>query len=113
MFRAAKERITDGSRGTGQMSRDQLESGHGMSAGGSRNWDSFKGHQLDSDVGEQSSLHLRPSFDAIPLVTSAKPSSSAGDEGTGIVGIHKTMEVSVSSESYNVEKHRRGGGGSL
>jgi hypothetical protein len=38
---------------------------------------------------------LRPSFDAIPLVTAAKPNGVRAEmKGTGI---HKTMEVLVSS----------------
>ncbi|KAL2130630.1 hypothetical protein VTI74DRAFT_6131 [Chaetomium olivicolor] len=101
LFRAAKEKITDGSRGAGSMSRNQFEaSGQGLSAGGSRNWDHYKGQKLDSDIGEQSSLHLRPSFDAIPLVTADKTSNVGGDM-EGSRGIHKTMEVSVSLESFN------------
>jgi hypothetical protein len=60
----------------------------------SGNWDNIKGHKLDSDA-EGASLHLRPSFDNIPLVTSAGSKSKGDLESGGYV--LKTTEVSVSS----------------
>jgi hypothetical protein len=71
-----------------------------MSLGGGRNWDSVKGHKLESDA-EGSSLHLRPSFDAIPLVTTGQTSGVRDDLEGG--GIHKTIDVSV-SRSKAVER---------
>lgn len=106
LFRAARGKLTE-SGGTGQHSRNQLEGSHGISAGASRNWDTFKGHKLDSDIGEQSSLHLRPSFDAIPLVTTNKTNGFA-EEGTDRRGIHKTIEVSVVSSQCLDEKRQQG-----
>jgi hypothetical protein len=85
----------------------QYGNGQGASHGGSRNWDKVRGHKLDSDV-EASSLHLRPSFDAIPLVSTGNTSSrSGGAEPDGMGGIHKTMEVSVSSETLKEESLER------
>lgn len=100
LFRAVTGKMT--STGTSSaLSENQLADSQGRSLGGSRNWDSVKGHKLDSDA-EGSSLHLRPSFDAIPLVTAAKPDGARADvAGTGI---HKTMEVSVFSDSFSEAK---------
>lgn len=99
LFRIAHGKITSysRSRGTTQLSGgpDEQEI---VSQGGHRGWNSLKGHKLDSDVEGQSTLNLRPSFDAIPLVTSKKNHFSKAElEGTGI---HKTVEVSVSSEHH-------------
>ncbi|KAL2258298.1 hypothetical protein VTK26DRAFT_8434 [Humicola hyalothermophila] len=111
IYRAARNGLSSVSNSTGQMSRTQGEGSHGLSAGGSRNWDSFKGHKLDSDNEGPSSLHLRPSFDAVPLVTSTKMNNSAQDpDAIEMVGIQKTVEVSVSSENYNGERPQRGAG---
>jgi hypothetical protein len=118
LFRVAKSKLTDGN-GTEQTSGNNFEGSHRMSAGGSRDWDTFKGHKLDSDIGEpdQSSLHLRPSFDAIPLVTAAKKSSGFGRDAEGSKrnqkpGIHKTMEISVTSSECFAEKRQRQHGAS-
>ncbi|KAK4107681.1 hypothetical protein N656DRAFT_840245 [Canariomyces notabilis] len=106
LYRAIRGQVTDGSRGTEQMmtGSGQYGNGQGASHGGSRNWDKVRGHKLDSDV-EASSLHLRPSFDAIPLVSTGNTSSRGGGaEPDGMGGIHKTMEVSVSSETLKEER---------
>ena len=55
--------------------------------------------------GEQSTLDLRPSFDAIPLVTTGK--AGEGFSKAGVTGIHKTVEVSVSSGSFDGGKRQR------
>ncbi|KAL2267368.1 hypothetical protein VTJ83DRAFT_4645 [Remersonia thermophila] len=98
--------------GSGSQRRRSL---FGGAAGGSKalaggGWDKVKGHKLDSDA-EGASLHLRPSFDNTPLVTSAKvnnPTVSNGNadlERSGLT-IHKTTEVSVSSQPFSVEVKR-------
>ncbi|KAJ9143499.1 Integral membrane protein [Pleurostoma richardsiae] len=98
LFRAAKGKVTSATR-TAQGSHNQLDSGEVRSHGGSRNWDSFKGHKLE-DAEHSSTLNLRPSFDAIPLVTTSK------GKDYNKTGIHKTMEVSVSSESFEDKSQR-------
>lgn len=108
LFRAARGKLTDASRGTGQPSRDQLGNSQGLSlGGGDRDWDNVKGHKLDSDA-EQSSLRLRPSFDAIPLVTSSKAHTNGDIDLEATAGIHKTMEVSVSSTSFTDRRRQQG-----
>jgi hypothetical protein len=93
LFRVVTNKMTS-IGDSSELSGNQHADSQGRSLGGSRNWDSVKGHKLDSDA-EGSSLHLRPSFDAIPLVTATKPNGVRAEiVGTGI---HKTMEVSVSS----------------
>ncbi|KAB5585701.1 hypothetical protein GE09DRAFT_34086 [Coniochaeta sp. 2T2.1] len=97
LFRAVKGRVGSSNR-TGQESHNHLETGgaaHGQPS--SRNWDKFKGHKLGD--GEHSTLDLRPSFDAIPLVTTGK--TNDGFAEAGVPGIYKTMEVSVSSGSFD------------
>ncbi|KAK3997892.1 hypothetical protein QBC44DRAFT_392196 [Cladorrhinum sp. PSN332] len=89
LFRIAHTKVTSYSNSRGAT---ELSGKHDEQAIVSQN---FRGQKLDSDVEGQSSLHLRPSFDAIPLVTSGKTFNKADLEG---VGIHKTMEVCVSSE---------------
>ena len=99
LFRICHGKITSysRSRGTTQLSGTLYEQ-EIVSQGGRGGWDNIKGHKLDSDVEGQSALNLRPSFDAIPLVTSHKDGfSEAKLEG---IGIHKTVEVSVSSEHH-------------
>ncbi|KAL1842330.1 hypothetical protein VTJ49DRAFT_5498 [Mycothermus thermophilus] len=96
--------------------RRRSRMGFGGSASGgnttlsSGDWDKVKGHKLDSDA-EGASLQLRPSFDNIPLVTSSKVNNSAVsnsnvDLESGGLAIHKTMEVSVSSQRFSVEVKR-------
>ncbi|KAL2022627.1 hypothetical protein VTK56DRAFT_4971 [Thermocarpiscus australiensis] len=107
LFRTAAGKLTSGAGSSAQRTGGNSQ---GVSlGGGSRNWDSVNGHKLESDAeGSRSSLHLRPSFDAIPLVTTAKNNGFAADveEGTGI---HKTMEVnlSVSSDAFEGKRHHR------
>ncbi|KAK4240555.1 hypothetical protein C8A03DRAFT_41971 [Achaetomium macrosporum] len=91
LYCAARGKLTDGSQSTSQRT------------GTAQNWDSVRGHKLDSDA-EASSLNLRPSFDAIPLVSTAKTHGVADPEG---MGIHKTMEVSVSSETLKEDRRGR------
>ncbi|KAL2173880.1 uncharacterized protein P884DRAFT_251177 [Thermothelomyces heterothallicus CBS 202.75] len=105
LYKAARGRIssaTGGGSGGGssskQLSGRQLGASQATS-GPSRNrdWDGVRGHKLESDAEESSSLHLRPSFDAIPLVTTAQARGMTDDPEGG--GIHRTLEVSVSSET--------------
>jgi hypothetical protein len=104
LYRAVKGRVGS-SNGTERDSRNHLDAGGAAhSQPSSRNWDNFKGHKLED--GEQSTLDLRPSFDAIPLVTTGKPDSEFID--TGAPGIHKTMEVSISSANFEGKKSSRG-----
>jgi hypothetical protein len=94
LIRVVTGKMTSRGGDSSALSGEQLADSQGRSLGGSRNWDSVKGHRLDSDA-EGSSLHLRPSFDAIPLVTAAKPNGVRAEMTAA--GIHKTMEVSVYS----------------
>lgn len=127
LIRAATGSLTDsGGDGTGGSSSSRRLSGnnnHRMfgqqphSRNRSSHWDSsgkMSQHQPESDA-EGSSLHLRPSYDAIPLVSAAKPAGvrPAGVGGEGGMHIHKTMEVSVSSEALGREERQRGGGRGL
>ncbi|KAK4125665.1 hypothetical protein N657DRAFT_642403 [Parathielavia appendiculata] len=98
LYRAARGNLTTGAGDSAQLSANQF----GNSNGGTRNWDSVKGHKLESDA-EGESLHLRPSFDAIPLVTTAKTTGHVEE-----MGIRKTMEVSLSSEAFNGQKRHKG-----
>lgn len=123
LFRAARGKFTtDASRTTGQLSVNRLEGSHGISAPGSRNCYGFKGHKLDSDIGESddpSSLHLRPSFDAIPLVTTGQRAAAFDEDAVEIEGperrgIHKTTEISVTSSQapgFPGEKRQHSPGG--
>jgi len=81
----------------GRETHDQPETGE-LSR---RIWVKCKGHKLES--GSDSTLDLRPSFDAIPLVTTGNSEDAFQHHGPGI---QKTIEVHVSSESFQ-EKGRR------
>ncbi|KAL2157490.1 hypothetical protein VTH06DRAFT_6041 [Thermothelomyces fergusii] len=102
LFIAAKRRISNatgggsgGSSSSKQLSGQQLRGGTEAVSLGAR----ARGHKRGSDAGEPSrSLHLRPSSDAIPLVATAQKSGMREDDLEG-GGIHRTMEVSVSSEA--------------
>lgn len=100
LFRAARGKMTSASR-SGQGSHNVLDSSKMGNQPSNRTWDSFKGHKLAD--GEHSTLNLRPSFDAIPLVTTGKRS---GDYQNTHSGINKTVEVSVSSESFEEKSQR-------
>jgi hypothetical protein len=103
LFRAVKGKVgSSSSNPTNDGSHNQLEGGIARSQPSSRNWDNFKGHKLED--GEHSTLDLRPSFDAMPLVTTGKRSAQRND--TDVSGIHKTMEVSVSSESFEYKTQK-------
>jgi hypothetical protein len=98
LYRVARGKLTTGAGDSAQLSANQF----GNSQGGNQNWDSVKGHKLESDA-EGESLHLRPSFDAIPLVTTAKTNGDVEE-----MGIRKTLEVSQSSEAFSGQKRQKG-----
>lgn len=98
LFQAAKTKISDGSRGTHGTGNHFEGSAAGSSVGRSRNWDHQK---LDSDVGEQASLHMCPSYDAIPLVTTHKKSKLGCGDVDRDQKVYKTVEVKVSSTAHH------------
>ncbi|KAK4194885.1 hypothetical protein QBC40DRAFT_318126 [Triangularia verruculosa] len=115
LYRYAKTKITTygDSRGTRQITsssgNNHFESHHSQSTAAR----GFKGgRKFDSDAeGQEPSLHLRPSFDAIPLVSSDKNTHPFDRNDLEVGGIQRTMEVSVSSHSLSgIRSQERAGG---
>ncbi|KAK4193744.1 hypothetical protein QBC35DRAFT_510976 [Podospora australis] len=123
LFRAAKAKMTSygGSRGTRQITSStgleggkhhttsqlsRFKSSKGGGGGlGRKSVDGGSETELNAkDYDQEPSLRLRPSFDAIPMITTGNRGNiGSGDNdleaggGGGGGGIHRTMEVSVST----------------
>lgn len=100
LFRLGKGKVTN-MYGSGPGSHNQLgDSTPSHSRSMSRNWDNFKGgHKLEDP---EQSIATRVSIDAIPLVTRSKTNDYNHKD------IHKTVNVSVSSDSIEQQSQRIG-----
>ena len=104
LIHAARGKLSD-SYGSGQGSRNQLDdSSHSRSRGMDSKWDNFKGHKLDDP---EHSSGARASIDAIPLVSASKSNQLSRNH------IHRTVEVSVSTESLGDKSQHAGPAPSL